>query len=80
MFEYILGWISYLLFLHLLLPKKYNSATITSNLVSLTHAILTILGSLYFILYDNYGDTFSTNKLCLIKLLEQQKKKLLAQD
>jgi hypothetical protein len=68
MFEYILGWISYLLFVYFSLPKKYNSATITSNLVSLTHAILTILGSLYFIVYDNYGDTFSTNKLCLIKI------------
>jgi hypothetical protein len=68
MIEQIIYWTIYLLFLHLLLQKKYKSFTITSNLVSLTHAVITIIGSSYFILTENWEQDNFNNKLWLIKI------------
>ena len=68
MIEQIIYWTLYFIFLYLSLPKKYNSIPIISNLVSLTHAVITILGSTYFILDDNWETDNFNNKLWLIKI------------
>lgn len=68
MFEQICCWSFYLLILYLSSSDKYKPIPIITNLVSLTHAILTVLGSTYFILYDNWETDNFNNKLWLIKL------------
>ena len=68
MIHNIIYWGLYLLFLYSSIPKKYKSFTIVSNLVSLTHALITITGSLYFILNETWNQDTFNNKLWLINI------------
>ena len=68
MIHNIIYWGLYLLFLYSSIPKKYKSFTILSNLVSLTHALITITGSLYFILNETWNQDTFNNKLWLINI------------
>jgi hypothetical protein len=69
MIEYIFNWCLYSLFFYICLPKTYNSITIISNLVSLTHALITIILSLNIILNDEFIlDHYNYDKMWIIKI------------
>ena len=69
MFEYIFNWCLYALFFYICLPRPYNTVTIISNLVSLTHALITIITSLYIILNDDFIlDNYDYDKMWIIKM------------
>ena len=56
-----------LIIIHTFLPKYCHNLNISLNLVSLSHALLTIMGSLYFIINENWeSDTFNDNQIKLI--------------
>ena len=56
-----------LIIIHSVLPKYFHNLNISLNLVSLTHASFTIMGSLYFILNEKWeNDRFNDYQLQLI--------------
>jgi len=67
MLDYIFNWFLYSLFFYVCIPKKYNSLIIISNIVSLTHAMFTIISTLYIILnQDLILDYFDSEKTLII--------------
>ena len=69
MIEYIFNWCLYTLFFYICCPKTSDSLVIISNLVSFTHALITILFSLYIILNDDFSlDHFDSEKTLIIHI------------
>ena len=67
MIEYIFNWFLYSLFFYVCIPKTYNSLIIISNIVSLTHAMFTIISTLYIILNKDLTlDYFDSEKTLII--------------
>ena len=67
MLDYIFNWFLYSLFFYVCIPKTYNSLIIISNIVSLTHAMFTIISTLYIILnQDLILDYFDSEKTLII--------------
>ena len=67
MIDYISNWFLYSLFFYVCIPKKYNSLIIISNIVSLTHAMFTIISTLYIILNQDLTlDYFDSEKTLII--------------
>lgn len=67
MLDYIFNWFLYSLFFYVCIPKKYNSLIIISNIVSLTHAMFTIISTLYIILNKDLTlDYFDSEKTLII--------------
>ena len=67
MITQIWNWFMNLIIIHSVLPKYFHNLNISLNLVSLSHALLTIMGSLYFIMTETWeSDTFNDNQLKLI--------------
>ena len=55
MIPQIWNWFMNLIIIHTFLPKYFHNLNISLNLVSLSHALLTIIGSLYFIINYTCG-------------------------
>jgi len=69
MIDYIFNWCLYSLLFYIYFPKTNNSLIIISNLVSFTHAIFTILTTLYIILNQDLTlDYFDTEKTLIIHI------------
>ena len=69
MIDYIFNWCLYSLLFYIYFPKTNNSLVIISNLVSFTHAIFTILTTLYIILNQDLTlDYFDIEKTLLIHI------------
>ena len=67
MLDYIFNWFLYSLFFYVCIPKTYNSLIIISNIVSLTHAMFTIISTLYIILNKDLTlDYFDSEKTLII--------------
>ena len=67
MLDYIFNWFLYSLFFYVCIPKTYNSLIIISNIVSLTHAMFTIITTLYIILNQDLTlDYFDSEKTLII--------------
>ena len=67
MLDYIFNWFLYSLFFYVSIPKTYNSLIIISNIVSLTHAMFTIITTLYIILNQDLTlDYFDSEKTLII--------------
>ena len=67
MIEYIFNWFLYSLFFYVCIPKTYNSLIIISNIVSLTHAMFTIISTLYIIPNQDLTlDYFDSEKTLII--------------
>ena len=67
MLDYIFNWFLYSLFFYVCIPKTYNSLIIISNIVSLTHAMFTIISTLYIILNQDLTlDYFDSEKTLII--------------
>ena len=67
MIPQIWNWFMNLIIIHTFLPKYFHNLNISLNLVSLSHALLTIMGSLYFIMNETWeSDIFNDNQLKLI--------------
>ena len=69
MIEYIFNWCLYSLFFYICFPKTYDSLPIISNLVSFTHALITIITSLHVILNDEFIlDNYDYEKTLIIHI------------
>ena len=69
MIDYIFNWCLYSLLFYIYFPKTNNSLIIISNLVSFTHAVFTILTTLYIILNQDLTlDNFDTEKTLIIHI------------
>lgn len=69
MIDYIFNWCLYSLFFYICFPKTNKALIIISNLVSFTHAIFTILTTLYIILNQDLTlDYFDTEKTLIIHI------------
>ena len=67
MITHIWKWFMNLIIIHSFIPKYCHNLNISIDLVSLTHALLTIIGSLYFIINDTWeSDNFNDNHIKLI--------------
>ena len=69
MIDYIFNWCLYSLLFYIYFPKTNKSLPIISNLVSFTHAVFTIITSLYIILNQDLTlDFFDREKTLIIHI------------